>query len=294
MTGSAAAVLAGLGAALGAAGAATLAWESARRAGAGAAAALRSAARLLEEVLGPLRRAGSEGREATLSERRRLHLAFAAGSLPLALTFAEPRAAAGLALGTGLVAPRAVVWRRERYARLLGEGAAAAAARIGDALASGHTIRAAIDVAAGELDGPIGHELGRVSDELELGAPTDAALAALRERARSRRVNLLVAAIRLQRRSGGNLAALLRDVAAALGDRTRLEAEARAETAQARFTSTVVLAMPVCVLGLGELAAPGTVGRLAGSQIGLSLLGAAAAMQVGGALLIRRLARVAA
>jgi tight adherence protein B len=287
-------VLAGLATALGAAGAATLAWESVGRAGAGAASALRSAARLLEEVLRPLRRAGSEGREATLRERRRLQLVFAAGSLPLALTFAQPPAAIGLALGAGLLAPRVVVQRRERYARRLGEGAAAAAARIADALGSGHTTRAAIQIAAGELDGPIGRELGRVADELELGATTDAALAAMRERARSRRIDLLVAAIRLQRRSGGNLAALLREIAGALDDRTRLEEEARTETAQARFTSTVVLAMPVCVLGLGELAAPGTIGRLAGSPIGLWLLAAAAAMQLSGALLVRRLARVAA
>ena len=294
MTASLAAVLAGLAAALGAAGAATLAWDSARRAGAGGGAALRSLGRLLEEVLRPLRRAGLEGREATHFERRRLQLAFAAGSLPVALAFVAPLPAACLALGAGLVAPRTVVWRRERYARRLGEGAAAAAARIADALASGHTTRAAIQVAAAELDRPIARELGQVANELELGAMTDAALAAFRDRARSRRIDLLVAAIRLQRRSGGNLAALLREIAAALDDRARLEAEARAETAQARFTSTVVLAMPFCVLGLGELAAPGTIGRVAGSPLGLWLLGTAAAMQLGGALLVRRLARVEA
>jgi tight adherence protein B len=101
-----------------------------------------------------------------------------------------------------------------------------------------------------------------------------------------------VAAIRLQRRSGGNLAALLRDVAAALEDQGRLEADARAETAQARFTSTVVLAMPFCLLALYELVSPGTVGRLAGSAIGAWLIGAAVAMQAAGALLVRRLARV--
>ena len=120
----------------------------------------------------------------------------------------------------------------------------------------------------------------------------DAALGALRERAGSRRVDLLVAAIRLQRRSGGNLAALLRDVAAALEDQSRLEAEARAETAQARFTSTVVLAMPVCLLALYELVSPGTVGRLTGSALGLWLVGLAVALQAIGAVLVRRLARV--
>jgi tight adherence protein B len=253
---------------------------------------LASAGRIFDEVLAPLRRAGAEGRDATRPERRRLQAAFAAGSLPVALAFVDPVPAACLAIASALLAPRALVWRRERYTRRLGEGTAAAAARIADALASGHTTRAGIAMAAGELKGPIGRELSRVAADIELGATADAALAAFRERAGSRRVDLLVAAIRLQRRSGGNLAALLRDVAAALEDQARLEAEAHAETAQARFTSTVVLAMPFFVLGLYELLSPGTVGHLVGSAVGAWLLGTAAVMQATGAVLVRRLARV--
>jgi tight adherence protein B len=253
---------------------------------------LGSARRLVEEVLAPLRRAGAEGRDATRPERRRLQAAFAVGSFPVALAIADPAPAAVLATTSALLAPRALVWRRERYTRLLGDGTAPAASRIADALASGHTTRVAIALAAAELEGPIGRELSRVAADMELGATTDLALAAFRQRARSRRVDLLVAAIRLQRRSGGNLASLLRDVAATLEDRARGEAEARAETAQARFTSTVVLAMPLCVLALYALVSPGTVGRLTASAFGIWLVGAAAVMQLTGAVLVRRLARI--
>ena len=254
--------------------------------------ALSAVGRAIDEVLAPLRRAGAEGRDATRPERRRLQVTVAAVSMPLALAFADPVPAGCLATASAALVPRAFVWRRERYTRRLGEGTAAAASRIADALASGHTTRTALALAAGELQGPIGRELSRIAAEIELGASTDVALAAFRERARSRRVDLLVAAICLHRRSGGNLAALLRDVAAALEDQARLEAEARAETAQARFTSSVVLAMPFCVLGLYELVSPGTIGQLAGSALGVWLLTAAALMQVTGALLVRRLARV--
>jgi tight adherence protein B len=284
--------LAALGAALGGCGSMLLLVGPVRRTAAHTSKGLASAGRILDEVLAPLRRAGAEGRDATRPERRRLQGAFAIGSLPLALAFVDPLPAACLAILAALLAPRALVWRRERYTRSLGEGTAAAATRIADALASGHTTRAAVALAAGELQGPIGRELSRVAADIELGAPADVALAAFRERAGSRRVDLLVAAIRLQRRSGGNLAALLRDVAAALEDQARLEAEGRAETAQARFTSTVVLAMPFFLLGLYELLSPGTVGRLFGSAVGAWLLGAAAVMQATGAVLVRRLARV--
>ena len=250
-----------------------------------------AAGRVVESVLAPIRRADVEGRDPTRAERRRLQAAVALASLPAALAI-DPLIAMALAVGAALLVPRVLVWRRARYTRRLGDGTAAAAMRIADGLASGHTARAAIALAAAELHGPIARELARVAADVELGATTDAALGALRERAGSRRVDLLVAAIRLQRRSGGNLAALLRDVAAALEDQSRLEAEARAETAQARFTSTVVLAMPVCLLALYELVSPGTVGRLTGSALGLWLVGLAVALQAIGAVLVRRLARV--
>jgi tight adherence protein B len=287
-------VLAGVSAAFASCGTTLLLFASIGRITSKAGAGLAAAGRVADGVLVPLRRAGVEGRDATRAERRRLGVAFAIVSLPAVLAVADLLTASVLACAAALLAPRALVWRRERYTRRLGEGAATAATRIADALASGHTTRAAIGLAAGGLEGPIGRELSRLSADLELGAATDAALVQFRERAGSRRVDLIVAAIRLQRRSGGNLASLLRDVAVSLEDQARLEADARTETEQARFTSTVVLAMPLCVVGLYELVAPGTIGRLMESPVGVWLLGSAIVLQVTGAVLIRRLARVEA
>jgi tight adherence protein B len=286
--------LASLGAALASWGMTLLLFRSLERISSRARAALRAGGRVADGVLAPLRRAGVEGRDATRAERRRLGGAFALASLPVTFALVDALPAVALSGASALLAPRALVWRRERYTRRLDEGAASAATQIADALASGHTTRAAIALAARGLDGPIGHELSRLAGDLELGAATDAALVRFRERAASRRIDVLVAAMRLQGRSGGNLASLLRDVAAALEDQGRLEADARAETAQARFTSTVVLAMPLCVVALYELVAPGSLARLTGSAIGVALVGSAIALQLIGALLIRRLARVEA
>jgi tight adherence protein B len=284
--------LGGLGAALAFLGATLLLSASMDRLASGARAGLSAAVRVTDGVLAPLRRAGVEGRDATRAERRRLGAAFGAASLAVALVLTEPLQACAFAGASALLAPRALVWRRERYTRRLGEGAALAATRIADALASGHTTRAAIALAAAGLSGPIGHELSLLAADLELGATTDAALVRFRERAGSRRIDLLVAAIRLQGRAGGNLASLLRDAAASLEDQARLEADARTETAQARFTSTVVLSMPLCVVGLYELVAPGSLSRLLGSPVGVWLIGSAIALQLLGAGLVRRLARV--
>jgi tight adherence protein B len=124
-----------------------------------------------------------------------------------------------------------------------------------------------------------------------LGAETETSLERLRTRARSRRVDLIVAAVRIQRRSGGSLATLLRGIATTLEDQDRLDAEVRAATAQARFTSIVVLLLPLAGLLLAELAAPGSTGGMTASTAGAWLLGAAAVLQLSGLLLIRRLTR---
>jgi tight adherence protein B len=104
-------------------------------------------------------------------------------------------------------------------------------------------------------------------------------------------VGLIVAAVRIQRRSGGSLATLLRGIATTFTDQDRLDAEARAATAQARFTSMVVLLLPVAGILLAELASHGIVSRMIGSAAGVWLLVAAAVLQLSGVLLIHRLTR---
>lgn len=267
--------------------------EMATHVGPRLASPLSRARRAADEAFAPLRRAGSEGVDPTRAQRRRLQLAFAFAALPIGWVAADVFAAAGLAGLAAFLSSRAVVWRRERYVARIARGAGAAALSIADAIASGHSTRSSLAIAATGLEGPIGVELRKLAADLQLGAPTDAALERFRLRASCFSVDLIVAAIELQRRSGGNLAALLRDIAATIEDQSRLEDEARAATSQARFTSRIVLGMPVGLIALGELADPGMLGRLAGSPAGIWLLSGALLLWLTGALLVRRLGRVA-
>ena len=76
----------------------------------------------------------------------------------------------------------------------------------------------------------------------------------------------LVAAILLQRDAGGDLAGLLRDLAASLEAAARVDADARAATAQARFTARLVLWLPAGAAVLAELARPGSRRRCSPSR----------------------------
>jgi len=254
--------------------------------------AIAGVSRAIDVTLAPLRLAASHGHDPSRGERRRLRIAGACAGLVAGWVLGGGRTAAVGAVGGAVALPRAATWRRTRYARRVADGAGAAAQAMAGALAGGGSIRAAIEAAAIELEGPIAVELRRTALELEAGARLDGALDGLVDRAPSPGIVLLTAAVQLQRRSGGDLAALLRRLARSLEQERRAAEEANAATAQARMTSTVVLLVPPAGMVMAELASPGLAGRMLGSSVGATLIAVALMLQVGGGILVRRLARV--
>lgn len=180
--------------------------------------------------------------------------------------------------------------RRERVA----VAAPAVARTLADALGGGHAIRAAIAEAAGAgIGGPAEAELRRAQAQLALGDPTEAVLGRWRARADHPAYDAIAAAILLQRESGGDLARLLRELAAALEEHVRAEADARAMTAQARFTALLVALLPLLAAVLAELAHPGYLMGLIGRPLSAILVGTSLALQVLAWLAVRRIARPA-
>jgi tight adherence protein B len=240
----------------------------------------------------PLRAARREGRSPTAIERRRLGLVGAGALMAGGWLVAGPIVGAACAATGPLVVARLLRARRERWRADLARGAPAAARALADALAGGHAVRGALGVAAeGGVPGAAGRELSSTARALALGAGTEDVLERLRTRARDPAWDTIVAAILLQRDAGGDLARLLRSIAARLEDAARVEAEARSVTAQARFTAWLVASLPLGAAILAELARPGYVGSMLRAPLAPFMLGAAATCQLVACLAIRRIAR---
>jgi tight adherence protein B len=246
----------------------------------------------LAAIVDSLVRLGREGRDPGAAERRRLLLSGAVAAFGLGAVVAGPLAGLSVGAAGPWLAARTMRMRRERYRRAVDEGAGAMAVSLADAIGGGHSPRGAVWEAARSVAGPAGHELRRVANELSTGAPTDGALEAMRMRARSHRVDTVVAACLLQRQAGGDLARLLRQCARGFEDQSRLEDEVRSATAQARFTGLIVVLLPVGGALLAELASPGYLVGLWGSFLTAWLVGIALVLQVVAAVLIRRLGGV--
>jgi tight adherence protein B len=105
-------------------------------------------------------------------------------------------------------------------------------------------------------------------------------------------VDAFAAVLLSQRLAGGDLAGLLRRFAAGAAERERVAEDARAATAQARFTGLLVVAMPTGGAVFAELLQPGFFAKLLASPPAAFLLALAALFQLAGFAAIRRLSQV--
>jgi tight adherence protein B len=98
---------------------------------------------------------------------------------------------------------------------------------------------------------PMSQELDVLIKEYELGTPLDDALDNLGQRIGSRTLSATVMALKIARRSGGNLTEMLETAAASLREFARLEGVVRSKTAEGKAQAFVIGIIPVpMVLGI--------------------------------------------
>jgi tight adherence protein B len=152
----------------------------------------------------------------------------------------------------GFLAP--MMWLRQQRAKRLkqfDQDLPDALDLLAGSLRAGYSTPDALEIVAHENTGPCGEEFSEVIQELNLGADMDAALARMIERMPSEDARLLVSAISVQRRTGGNLVDVLKQLARTLRERRRLRDDVHALTTGPRYSGYVAGAMPfVMVLGM--------------------------------------------
>ncbi|HSL10683.1 MAG TPA: type II secretion system F family protein [Actinomycetota bacterium] len=153
----------------------------------------------------------------------------------------------GVAAGIGLVAARAIRGRRHRraHASRRDEQLADAITAVVSALRAGMSLPQAIGYAAAESRPPLRDELASLVDEVDVGVPLADAIRAWADRVATDDARLVAATMELHRRVGGDLPAVLDQVAASVRERVAAAREIRALTAQARLSGGILGALPV-------------------------------------------------
>ena len=200
-------------------------------------------------------------------------------------------ASAGVLMAVGAI----VVALRARATRRLDAVAAHVpllCERMSSAIRAGRSLRAALERAAGEAPEPARTELRMLAGDLALGARVEDALRDATARVPIRELAAVTATLDVQRRAGGSLVRALDELADRLRGRRRLVAEVRAATAQARATAGIVAAIPVVGALAVELAAPGTLLDVFGSEPGVALGTVATILYTVAIVAVIRIARV--
>jgi len=195
-----------------------------------------------------------------------------------------------LAIGFG---PALVIEKRtrERIARL-DQQADAFCLALANALKSTASVGAAIDCAAGLMDGPAAQELQLAVKETRLGRSLAEALEAVGPRAGSHKLAIVLAAVLIGRQVGGNLPKVLDTTATTLREMERLEGVVRQKTADGRMQMWALSLAPIIICGAIHRLDRTYFEPLTTTTIGYIATAIALMMYVGGLVVARKVLAV--
>ncbi len=129
-------------------------------------------------------------------------------------------------------------------------------------LRAGHAIPVAINTVAKQMPDPVGSEFALTAGELTYGLDLETALVNLRSRVGQIDLGLLVLAVSIQSKMGGNLAEILSNLARVIRARFRLRRKAKALSAEGRFSAVALTVIPFMVFGILLFIAPSYYGEI--------------------------------
>lgn len=163
---------------------------------------------------------------------------------------------------------------------------------MGNSMRAGFSIIQSMEMVGGEGPSPACDEFERVITEVKLGLPLDQALEHLLQRQPSEDLSLMVVAINVQRQIGGNLSEILAVISETIRERVRFERDLRALTAQARYSSYIITALPVGVAIVINFMDHPYESYLYTAMLGHLMLGAAVCMLGAGFFLLNKIANI--
>lgn len=197
-----------------------------------------------------------------------------------------------VAIAMGLLPTFWLLWRRKRRLKAFGAQLPDALEMISRTLRAGQSLGFGFNMVSTEMPPPISKEFGRVFEEQNLGIPMDDTLRDMTGRIPNLDLKFFVTALILQRQTGGDLAEILDKIGALIRDRFRIWGQVQALTGEGRLSGVVLLALPfVLFLAVYQLN-PDYVMVLFNDPMGTKMLAAGAAMQVVGALVIRKIVNI--
>jgi len=163
---------------------------------------------------------------------------------------------------------------------------------IARAMRAGHAFSVSLELLHKEFADPLGSEFRRSFEEQNLGLPIDVTLDRLSKRVPLMDVSFFVAAVLLQKRTGGNLAEILEKLSGLIRERFKLRGQIRTISAHGRLSSMVLTAIPTVVGVLMYLVNPEHMRFFLEEEVGQWMAGLAIGFQALGYFIMRRIVKI--
>ncbi len=148
----------------------------------------------------------------------------------------------------GAASPFVFIWqKRSKRMFKIEEQFPEALEFVARAMRAGHAFSVSLEMLHKEFSDPISAEFRRTFEEQNLGLPLEVALEKLGQRVPLIDIQFFVSAVLLQKRTGGNLAALLENLAYLIRERFKLRGQIRAISAHGRISGLVLSMIPMVV-----------------------------------------------
>jgi tight adherence protein B len=163
---------------------------------------------------------------------------------------------------------------------------------IARSLRAGHALTTALQLAADEMPDPVGPEFQLLFDQQNFGMSLTDALKEFAARVPLLDARFFVTALLTQRETGGNLSAVLDNLARVIRERFTVKRQVRVMSAHGRITGWVLGLMPPTLAAVLFIIAPDHMRLLVDDPIGLRMVLVGVFLQVVGVLAIRRIVDV--
>jgi tight adherence protein B len=181
----------------------------------------------------------------------------------LALDMFSQSAVMALFVIGGLALPHVMLRiQRGRRLRMFEQQLASALDSIANSMEVGLSVPQALEMVSRDMPAPLGPEFGQVLREMGMGLGLGEALDHLEERVPLQDVQIFVAAVHIQHRTGGFLSGVLRTISNTVRERVNLRGEIRSLTAQQRMSAYVVGALPILLALVLKFLSPAYFDRL--------------------------------
>lgn len=187
-----------------------------------------------------------------------------------------------------VVVERAKAKRVELFSKQLGE----ALPVVGNSLRSGFTFQQSMENIYENMPDPIAYEFGKTIREMHYGMPFEEAIGRLGMRMNNKDLDLLISAVVIQGKVGGNLAELIDIIGETIKDRVKIKRDIKTMTSAGKLSGLILGFLPVVLAVALTILNPEYLSGFFTSSMGMAMIGLAIIMEIMGILVILKMTNI--